>query len=430
MPHPKAPTSTLGPPTSASAVDISWWHGRPARDLRRFSNHGRAARATTDNQSPASNSRPTFRMFVPSRPGFTLIELLVVIGILVVLASIGYGAILSTRRQEAHRAVTALVSDFIRQARHTAMSSGAPVEAVIFDDEGKGRIRGFTQVTIVGEQFEAITLAPNQQVPGHSGYGCAIGRTNPNDASSPATFDPFDIPSSASQPIAILLKPSTTSTGPTSFYLECSVCPLPTVWQYPLATPDNRPLIAVSLMEGSSQIVSIGLAPIDGISQNKTAISNWRYVVYSDPPSSPIVYPNMTFSSGTWVRLGILWSGDELTLSFDGRQMPPVSFPLTINDFTSLKLSIGGGDPTQPTISAGIVDNVRLYRLGGGEDFPLPAGFVPYQDYRLQFSPEGSVTGNQNLVFHSEKTGRTEEIGITITGPGSLSSTTATFDSP
>ena len=446
MPHPKAPTSTLGPPTSASALryPLGSRASRPA--FPRFPSVSKNPRPKLLKSQKPKSQRPGGTPAIPghgllnsSRPGFTLIELLVVIGILVVLAGIGYGAILSTRRQEAHRAVTALVSDFIRQARHTAMSSGAPVEVHI-SGATVGHIQGFTQVVIVGEQCESF---PSERVPGFAGYGAPIGRKNPNDPVSSDSFGPWEIPTSSTRPMHILLKSSQDPNILSSFYMECLICPLPVNWKdvnWTVFDPVKvRPLIALALREGSGQeLVTLAIEPptLTGsplVDSNSSGIRNWDPCVYYSttggmvslfPPNSQ----SATIATGSWTRLGVLWREEQnsLELFADGRGIARISGVNIPTTFTNLNLCIG--DPTNQTIAAGIVDNVRLLRLGGGEGTNFPGGFVPNREYRLIFNPDGILNPDapltsQTLIFTSDRTGKTETITITVEPTGTIHST-------
>lgn len=121
----------------------------------------------------------------PRRRAFTLVELLVVIGILVVIAGLSYGAILASGRARGVAAVESFIANLVRQARHTAMTSGAPVEVRIEQDPVSGRwqVRGITQLIVASETFE-FTVDENGKTvqrsvdnddvlptPGLAGYG-------------------------------------------------------------------------------------------------------------------------------------------------------------------------------------------------------------------------------------------------------------------
>jgi prepilin-type N-terminal cleavage/methylation domain-containing protein len=82
--------------------------------------------------------------FVGVRRAFTLLELMVVMGILVALTAVALTTIGMGGDQTGPRAAAGLVADLLRQARHTALSTGTPVEVVLRRDLRPGQVRSAT----------------------------------------------------------------------------------------------------------------------------------------------------------------------------------------------------------------------------------------------------------------------------------------------
>ncbi len=132
------------------------------------------------------------------RYAFTLVELLTVLVVLGIVSGITITGILTYQRGTRLQAAEQLITDFLRQARHTARSTGAPVIlriSPVVDDNGKvvgGEIAGVSQILLASEAFEddRTWQDPNQKqsqtssgsaanakpfaVPGRSGHGLRI----------------------------------------------------------------------------------------------------------------------------------------------------------------------------------------------------------------------------------------------------------------
>ena len=106
-----------------------------------------------------------------TRSAFSLFELLVVIGIILTFLGLTLGAVMKTPRVNAAVGTQQLVADVLRQATHTARSTGTPVVIEIYHDSSD--ILGISQVPIGRESFE--NLAPGSTA---------------SDALSPASSDP------------------------------------------------------------------------------------------------------------------------------------------------------------------------------------------------------------------------------------------------
>lgn len=154
----------------------------------------------------ADESRPFRSLRHPARRGFTLIEMLTVIIIIGIVSGIALMGALSFRRGNALIAAEQLIVDVIRQARHTARSTGTPVIlriSPVVNAAGTvvgGEIAGISQIPLASETFEdderwqnptngakqqsttssSSTTAPAKPfaVPGRSGHGLRIEATD------------------------------------------------------------------------------------------------------------------------------------------------------------------------------------------------------------------------------------------------------------
>ena len=117
------------------------------------------------------------------RRGFSLVELLIV---LVIMASIAALVLFGLfRGKDTNRLLAAehLLADAVRQARHAARSSGAPVELrltpVIDGTQVVGaRLAGVSRTPIFHETFDGPTAIPIEALgAGYDKYGNTLGRS-------------------------------------------------------------------------------------------------------------------------------------------------------------------------------------------------------------------------------------------------------------
>ena len=164
-----------------------------------------------------------------ARRGFTLIELLLVIGIIMIFLGLSIGAVMRAPRVNAIVGTEQMISDVIRQARHTARSSGAPVMIEIA--QGDRQVMGVSQLPIWMQGFEVIgsptpanpdliplnfsTDSPSVQGLGLTGKGLV---TDTSGATAQALA-----------PIALtrqnMLVRATTNGRTEGFYISCSMRP-------------------------------------------------------------------------------------------------------------------------------------------------------------------------------------------------------------
>lgn len=94
------------------------------------------------------------------RAGFTLLEMLTVIVVIMIVSGISLYGMMAFRQGTRLQAAEQLITDFLRQARHTARSTGAPVIlriSPVTNAEGRvvgGEIAGVSQIPLASEAFE------------------------------------------------------------------------------------------------------------------------------------------------------------------------------------------------------------------------------------------------------------------------------------
>ncbi len=104
---------------------------------------------------PARRPARCLRARPAPRHGFTLVELVVVLGILLVITSLGIGAFINTQRTNRLLGAANLVADLLRQARHTARTTGEPVLLrVVQEADGKEAIYGIARTPVVSTTFD------------------------------------------------------------------------------------------------------------------------------------------------------------------------------------------------------------------------------------------------------------------------------------
>jgi len=370
---------------------------------------------------------------------FTIIEMLVVIGILAVLMGLTVGAISSTKRSDKLLATEHLVGDMVRQARHTARTSGAPV--VVLIEKDPARVQGVSQIPIWTEDFDSTGLAGNVPA-GLTGKGFQI---------NVATGD--DPPEKILTANERLARRAGYADG---FYISCHVLPPPitggpaVVPLIAIGTPDGVGVITRSASLGGLMLraQSLPLQIVDGADgQNggtgqQAALRTWEVVGWigdgtDDPPEvssieiadrpaditrdEPILHVSVDtanlplnlhpqdvavpLTGGRWSELGLLFEPSKdswrIILYRDGMRIAERKFtsaPVVRHDDETVIIGeveiIAGGIPTTHTATS-IFDGIRIARLASADPTPLPADVVPDQDYRIIAHPDGRVEVHQ-----------------------------------
>lgn len=310
--------------------------------------------------------------------GFSLVELLVVLVIMAGLLALALSGLFSGKDANRLLAAEHLLADLVRQARHTARSTGAPVELrltpVVDGSQVVGaRIAGISRTPIFHESFDprdpGTGLPVNTvgrpgaayddlgQTLGRSGIGRMVG---PGVAVDPAAPPPY--PSAAAfddaHPSSLhgqrALVRGTTQDG---FYLSCAVrLPLANTLPEPNPIPTAPPQTWVPLvMVGDMSSAAMGTSQCGlalWLSSRRVATPGGSYTVRSwdlrgwvrgegtgpvevsslDDPPADLALDRQALENGEldvanpiaggeWEEFGLLYDGERLVLYRNGRRV-------------------------------------------------------------------------------------------------------------
>lgn len=365
--------------------------------------------------------------------GFTLIEIIAVLGIAVTIMGIGVGVMMTLGQKDKLVVAEQLVADAVRQARHTARSTGGPV--IVTLDKGTRLLYGASRTPIRTETFDnpntgATPLGGTSSLNGRTGNGLRLG---------------VDVPA----PVPLSAKEQLYRGGKSDgFYIALDVRPPP----------------ANSVRDGD-------LAPLVLIADDTAHINNSQVVLYLkcvkrriqgtpqpvdylcwdlrgaivDKDGNPTVISTIDAQAGggsdvadpimgeTWFEAGFLYDKKQLVLYRDSRTVAKTAAPADLRSDHQDHLHLGklvtpgnismGSDVTW-TGAGTVVDNVRLYRLGTSVIGRLPPGIEIAQDYQIVAHPDGQVevnlsggSANPNIILKGQfKGAETAEINVTTTG--------------
>ncbi len=368
-----------------------------------------------------------------SHRGFTLVEMLAVILIVGLLMSLVVGSFFRTRTVNKLLASEQVLSDAIRQARHTARSSGAPVLLKLSPTKRAdgtllgGVISGVSRVWVWSEFFDhgqALDVAGFTI--GMSGTGRLVQQDAPwlpPDLDRPLRFRNGD-----------------------GAYIAVAVRP-PLAGQIGRDVPKQIPLILVG-PDNSTAGSSFGVMLVrsDAVDPRKAAIQSaggkrakmmcWEilgwvrlpnatdpvYVSSFDNLPSDMARDQAKLPSGNfdisdpvggdrWEEIGLLITNDQITIYRNGRRIAEVRAGQVIDGrAVELAKQLLPGDQIwvgQANLDGGMayakcpIDDARVYKLGASEFGALPQGVYPMADpsqpagtaveYRVLAHPEGRV---------------------------------------
>lgn len=365
--------------------------------------------------------------------GFTLVELLAVILIVGLLMSLVVGSFFRTRTLNKLLASEQVLSDAIRQARHTARSTGAPALlklSPIRRPDGSplgGVITGVSRVWVWSEFFD------HGQAPDTTGYTIGMsgtGRLVNQDA-------PWMPPE---------LERALRFRAGDGAYAAVAVRP-PLAGQIGREVPKQIPLILVG-SDNSAADSSFGVMLVrsDAVDPRKAAIQSgggkrakmmcWEILGWVRLPKEPepvyissfdnlpgdLARDQAKLPSGNfdiadpiggdrWEEIGLLVTNDQVTLYRNGRRVAELrAGQVVAGRAIELPKQLLPGDQIwvgQANLDGGMayakcpIDDARLYKLGASEFGNLPQGVYPMADpsfpagtaveYRVLAHPEGRV---------------------------------------
>jgi prepilin-type N-terminal cleavage/methylation domain-containing protein len=369
---------------------------------------------------PATLTSATADRRTTARHGFSLVELLVVLGIIAAMTGLVLGGLFRSRDGNRLLAAEQVLADAIRQARHTARSTAAPVELrltpVVNGSEVTGaRLAGVSRTVLWSETFDKerdsnddgvideddLGTAPLPAA-GEPANGVVLGRSG--NGRQPSELHPI--------PVQILPRGATIVRAGRSdgFYLSCSVRPPRiqglTSQHVPLVMigPDDSPDYEAGQCGLWLLPISHKLQDGDGPRGEQAHIVSWELSgwVRDDSGQAVQVFAaahqlqtriareqwgngNREFShpitGGEWVDAGLLYDGRQLALYLNGRRIAvrrdgvPARL-LADCDHIHIGDRLVAGTPPTIEYAAVAIDDVRLYRLGTADLSELPGNVV------------------------------------------------------
>lgn len=396
-----------------------------------------------------------------TKVAFTLIEMLVVIGIIMLLMGLTLGA-MNTRRTDKLVAAEHLVADMVRQGRHSARTSGAPVLLRI--DQTERTIAGVVRTPSWGTTFDGLPLSADPEetplpgnVDGYAGRGLLISGVGDTVRDEiPSRRNHFGLP------------------GTVGFYLSCAV-------RAPVVAGGTLPLLAVTRSDSvENSVGGLMLVGRNPLIQDYTALEDPHNNPGFTPPGThavqyelqgwlgdgsdippmvsnldratrPADLPDTTVAShlatvptgtpnpldgwdfsnqivgGRWMQVGLLYDGEQLVLFHNGRRVGATTVTGAIATSTEEFVAVG-----RINLSGGLLlatnvvfDNIRVDRLMRSRASGLPVGVVPEATYRILCLPDGRVEvdggaidsgGGTTIILRDSSSQRRAEVTVTATG--------------
>ena len=335
----------------------------------------------------------------PSRRGFTLIELLVVLVIMASLAALVLSGIF--RGKDTNRLLGAehMLADAVRQARHTARSSGAPVELrltpVVDGTQVVGaRMAGVSRTPIFHETFDGPTAVPIAALgAGYDTMGNTLGRSGngrvvgPGTSAGPTVPPPYDSTDSHLEGLRLLARGATQN----GFYLSCAARPplASTLLTEPNPNPNVAPQTFIPLvLVGSPTSADMnasqcGLAlwlsskQVDVPGGGTYFVRSWDlkgWVRGDGPTTAPVEISSLDnppddhaadrepledgkadvanpIAGGAWEEFGLLYDGERLVLYRNGQRVGVLTtgVPTVLAKLAAARVWVGQlADPLAP----------------------------------------------------------------------------------
>lgn len=401
------------------------------------------------------------------RSGFSLIEMLVVISVIMALMAIGVGALMGSGRSDRLVATEQLVAGLIRQAKHTARTSGGPV--VLRFDPDRAEVTGVTRVPVFSQGFEdgepkVDPPPPDPAVPAPPpvwrAYGNPAadvrvnGRTGEGARVTDEFIDAEMLDHQLAQHERLRTAAGVTSLRADGFYISCSVRP-----PRGAAVGSLLPLVVVGedesldrslcgiLLQRSSHAFQQRIDS-DGKPGAVQAFETWGIVGWINghptvagantistlrhdqwPPDQVRVAKQLfttgngdqvydisePLAGGRWEEIGLMYDGERIVLYRNGRRVAQSAYTGALA-YEGRRVLIGWGvhsDGNRRQAADTVIDNVRVARLSTSQPGRMPDGIA--------------AAGAYEVIAHTD--GRVDVIGGTVTGTGDQQSASMEFRS-
>jgi len=423
-----------------------------------------------------SGGRPT-----PARPrhAFTLIELLVVISIMMILMGLSVASVVKAPRLNRMIAAEQVVADCIRQARHTARTSGQPVVLRLKKDERS--ISGLVRQTL-WQGVEGWPKVAGISAPGRTGTGLILPEAYATGGALGAAIDPTTLQLSGMLPLPQLnggqriwrgqaspssrpgLLLSVAVRPPIPDEVHTSGPPTPQVVPLVMVGPDavdpiyDDAVLGLALVQSNITVSPAGTGSRPAPTK-ATAAASWEIIGWfgaaaqrvevssiSDVPVDQAAARTQTIvnltagptpvsgfaesgplTGGRWTEISLLVENDRLVLYRDGRRVGEkagagvISLPVIPTE----RIFVGCAkiDSVLRTADYTQLDDVRLERLGDAMAGVLPSGVKLDAERRIVCHPDGRVEVDVNTATNADVTivlsadsGERAELIVTTTG--------------
>lgn len=359
------------------------------------------------------------------RRGFSLFELLVVMGILVVLMGLTVGAI-AGRKTDKLVASEQLVASVVRQARHTARTTGQPVVVAI--RKAERTISGIARVPVFWEGFDGGGAAgATGNITGWAGFGYQVVLGDP--ATAPPIVHPLEprlrvvrdgagegfylgcrvFPGASSQfaiddiiPLIVLGAGDARDTSVAGLRLQITGREVQRVAAGGFAQPGAAPAVA----QRHDDVGMITWSLIGWVVDDNGAVLEVSGTAAGDRPldvtrDEPVLHASTTdrdiawpMGGGRWEDVGLLWDGERIVLYRNGARVgehrPPAGTRLRVGD-EAVHIGVMQWTAGPRYATDAVLDDVVIHRLATSDARAFPADVTPDADHRIVCHPDGRV---------------------------------------